>query len=100
MDEIGVSLVFVVKSKSKVLGLSLIPCKEISRYGIRGKRSTGSPKIDRKIDGSMTRKLSLLAPLCGIETEAFKELNIRASTGQDSLAKQIIKILHGDRSTS
>ena len=95
MDKTGVSLVFIVKSKSKVLGLSLIPCKEISRYGIRGKRRD-SPKVDRKIDERMTQQLSLLAPLCGSETEAFKELNIRATTNHDSLAKQIIKTLHGE----
>ena len=86
---------FVVKNKNKVLGLSLIPCKEISRYGIRGKRGN-SPRVDRKIDDRMTQQLSLLAPLCGSGTEAFKELNIRASTNHDSLARQIIKLLHGE----
>ena len=95
MDKTGISLVFIVKNKSKVLGLSLIPCKEISRYGIRGKRGN-SPKVDRKIDDRMTQQLSLLTPLCGSGTEAFKELSIRASNNHDSLAKQIIKSLHGE----
>lgn len=99
LDETGISLVFIIKSKSKILGLSLVPCKEISRYGIRGKRSA-SPKVDRKIDDKMTQQLSLLTPQCGNETEAFKELNTRASTGHDSLAKQIIKILHGEVSAN
>ena len=89
MDETGNSLVFIVKNKGKILGLSLIPCVEISRYGIRGKRGT---KVERNIDDRMTQQLSLLAPMCGSDTEAFKELNSRAS--QDELAKQIIKILH------
>lgn len=81
------------------MGLTLIPCKEISRYGIRGKRGA-SPKVDRKIDDRMTQQLSLLAPSCGNDTEAFKELNIRASTNQDSLAKQIIKVLYGEVSAN
>lgn len=99
LDKTGISLVFIVKNKSKVLGLSLIPCKEISRYGIRGKRGN-SPKVDRKIDDRMTQQLSLLSPMSGSETEAFKELKIRASTNQDVLAKQVIKILHAEVSAN
>ena len=95
MDKTGNSLVFVVKSKNKVLGLSFIACNEISRYGIRGKRGF-SPKVNRVINEKVTQQLSLLTPSCGSETEAFKELNIRASANHDILAKQIIKTLHGE----
>ena len=97
LDETGNSVVFIVKSKGKILGLSLIPCNEISRYGIRSKRDA-SPKVDRKIDDKMTQQLPLLAVTCGNETEALKELNIRANANNDSLAKQIIKTLHGGES--
>ena len=81
------------------MGFSLIPCKEISRYGIRAKRGT-SPIVIRTIDDKITQHLSLLPPLCGVKVEAFKELHIRASTNQDSLAKQIIKTLHGEVSAN
>lgn len=70
------------------------------RYGVRGKRGSSAIKIDREIDDKLTQQLSLLSPFCGSETEAFKELNIRVSTKQDSLAKQIIKILLGDGSAN
>lgn len=95
MDETGTSVVFIVKNKNKILGFSLVPCKEISRYGIRAKRGT-SPVVNRTIDDKMTKHLSLLPPLCGVEVEIFKELHIRARTSHDNLAKQIIKILHGE----
>ena len=101
MDETGNSLVFIVKNKGKILGLSLIPCVEISRYGIRGKRDRTSSKVEqRNIDDKMTQQLSLLTPMCGSDTEAFKELNSRAHVHHDGLAKQIIKILHREVSAN
>ena len=90
LDRPGTSVVFVVKNKGKLLGLSLISCKDILRYGIRGKRC-GTPQNQRKVDANANRALPLIDHIFD-DSQALKELNFRATQGKDIKAKQIVKI--------
>ncbi|XP_065898869.1 protein unc-13 homolog D-like isoform X2 [Dysidea avara] len=90
LDSPGTSVVFVVKSKGKLLGLSLISCKDVPRYGIRGKRCA-SPQLQRRVDVNKNRILPLIHHVID-DSQALKELNFRATQSRDFEAKQIVKI--------
>jgi len=90
LDRPGTSVVFVVKNKGKLVGLSLISCKDIPRDGIRGKRCT-SPQLQRKVDDAKNRIIPLINHVID-DSQALKELNFRATQSRDIEAKQIVKI--------
>ena len=90
LDRPGTSVVFVVKSKGKLLGLSLISCKDVPRYGIRGKRCA-SPQLQRRVDVNKNRILPLIHHVID-DSQALKELNFRTTQSRDFEAKQIVKI--------
>lgn len=73
------------------MGLSVTPCKDITRFGVRGKRSSGQP-VERKINESLNKTLPLINHR-GIDSQAFKELHFRANHRQDNVAKQVTKII-------
>ncbi|XP_065898872.1 protein unc-13 homolog D-like isoform X2 [Dysidea avara] len=91
LDHPGTSVVFLVKNRSKLLGLSVISCKDVRRFGVRGRRSS-SQSVERKIDETLNKTLPLINYMC-VDSQAFKELHFRASRSQDNMAKQIIKII-------
>jgi len=90
LDRPGTSVVFLVKNKGKLLGLSLISCKDIIRYGIRGKRCT-SPQLQRKMDVNKNRIIPLINHVID-DSQALKELKFRATQSRDIEAKRIVKI--------
>jgi len=91
LDHPGTSVVFLVKNKSKLLGLSVVSCKDIPRFGIRGRRSSIQP-IERKIDETLNKTIPLINYMC-VDSQAFKELHFRANHSQDNMAKLITKII-------